>query len=99
MPKLDVDKSNDLAPITADIAGADDDGVDTDVMDTDAIGADAVDTNPLDVGAEPDHTNSVHTDAVDANFGVEPDPNSPSYYDTNTAFLSDGLGSRGRHFQ
>ena len=71
MPKLDFDKSNDLAPITADTVGADDDG-----MDTDAIGTDAVDTNPLD--------------AVDADFGVEPDPNSPSYYDTNMAFLSDG---------
>ena len=89
VPKLDFNKSNDLAPITADIAGADDDGVDTDVMDTDAIGADAVNTNPLDGGAEPNHTSGVHTDAVDADFSVEPDPHSPSYYDTNMAFLSD----------
>ena len=50
VPKLDVDKSKDLAPITADIAETDD--MDTDDMDTDALGADAVDTNPLDAGAE-----------------------------------------------
>jgi len=51
---------------------------------------DAVDIKPLDVGAEPDHTDDMHTDAVDADFGVGPNPNSPSYYDTNAAFLSDG---------
>jgi len=60
VPKLDVDKSDDLVPITAE---ADVDGMDTD---------------------------DVHSDAVDADFGVEPNPNSPSYYDTNAAFLSDG---------
>ena len=86
VPKLDFDKSNDLALITADIAGADDNGMDTDVMDTDAIGADAVNTNPLDGGAEPNHTSSVHTDAVDADFSVEPNPHSPSYYDTKYGF-------------
>ena len=58
MPILDVDKSNDLVPTTA--------GADVDGMDTDAIGADAVDTKPLDVGAEPDHTNT-----MDADFDVE----------------------------
>jgi len=101
VPKLDVDKSSDLVPITvgADLDGVDADvmdadaigadAVDTDVMDTDAIGANAVDTKPFDVGAEPDHTDDVHTDAVDADFGVEPNPNSPWYYDTNVAFLSD----------
>jgi len=62
--------------------------VDTDVIDTDAMGVDAVDIKPLDVGAEPDHTDDMHTDAVDADFGVKPNPNSPSYYDTNAAFLS-----------
>jgi hypothetical protein len=87
VPKLDVNKSNDLVPITA---GADVDDVDPNVMDTDTIAPDAMDTKPLDVVAEPDHTDDVHTDAVDADFGVEVDPNSPSYYDTNAAFLSDG---------
>jgi hypothetical protein len=82
VPKLDVDKSNDLVPITA--------RADVDSVDTDAIGADAVDIQPLDIGAEPDHTDDVHTDAMDADFGVEPNPNSPTYYDTNAAFLSDG---------
>jgi len=74
VPKLEVDKSKDLTPITADVTGADDDDVDTDVMDaddTDAMDADVVDTNPLDVG-------------------VEPDPNSPSYYAPDAAFLSEG---------
>jgi hypothetical protein len=65
--------------------------VDTNVIDTDAMGADAVDTNPLDVGAEPDHTENVDTDDTNSlDVGVEADPNSPSYYDTNAAFLSEG---------
>jgi hypothetical protein len=82
VPKLDVNKSNDLVPITA--------GADVDDVDTDTIAADAMDTKPLDVVAEPDHTDDMHTDAMDADFGVEADPNSPSYYGTNAAFLSDG---------
>ena len=93
VPNLDVDKSNDLVHMAADIAGADDDGADTDIMGADAMGADAADANPLDVGAEPDHIDDVDTNAEDTKYldvGVESDPNSPSYYDTNAAFLSEG---------
>jgi hypothetical protein len=55
------------------------------------MGVDAVDANPLDVDAEPNHTDDVDTnDTNSLDVGVEADPNSPSYYDTNAAFLSDG---------